>query len=85
MTATISTAAVLPTGVVLVMVMVVVVAPDIGIICQLVFYKGRNRSIGIAEYAAIQLDAGCCQRHLCAAADTAADQHIRIQRGENTG
>ena len=85
MTATISAAAVLPTGVVLAMVMVVMVAPDIGIIFQLAFDKGSNRSIGVAGYAAIQLDTGCCQRHLCTPADTATDQHIHVQCGKDTG
>ena len=85
MAATISTAAVLPTGVILTMVMVVMVALHIGIICQLAFDKGRNCSIGIAGYATIQLDAGCCQCHLRAAANTTADQHIRIQCGKDTG
>ena len=85
MTATISAAAVLPTGVVLAMVMVVMVALYIGIIFQLAFDKGSNRSIGVAGYAAIQLDAGCCQRHLRATANTTADQYIRIQRGKDTG
>ena len=85
MTATISAAAVLPTGMVFTMVMVVVVAPDIGIIFQLAFDKGSNRSIGVAGYAAIQLDTGCCQRHLRATADTATDQDIHVQCGKDTG
>ena len=85
MIAAIATAAMLPTGMVFTMVMVVVVAPDIGIIFQLAFDNGSNRSIGVAGYATIQLDAGCCQRHLRATADTATDQHIRIQRGKDTG
>ena len=85
MIAAIFTAAMLPAGVVLAMVMVVVVAPDIGIIFQLAFYKGSNRSIGVAGYATIQLDAGCCKRHLRATANTTADQYIRIQRGKDTG
>ena len=85
MTATISAAAVLPTGMVFTMVMVVVVAPDIGIIFQLAFDKGSNRSIGVTGYATIQLDAGCCKRHLRATANTTADQYIRIQRGKDTG
>ena len=85
MTATISAAAVLPTGVVLAMVMVVMVALYIGIIRQLALDESCNRGIGIARYAAIQLDTGCCQRHLRATANTTADQYIRIQRGKDTG
>ena len=85
MTATISAAAVLPTGVVLAMVMVVMVALYIGIIRQLALDESCNRGIGIAGYAAIQLDTGCCQRHLCTPADTATDQHIHVQCGKDAG
>ena len=75
----------LPTGMVFIMVMVVVVALYIGIIFQLAFDKGSNRSIGVAGYATVQLDAGCCKRHLRATANTTADQYIRIQCGKDTG
>ena len=53
MIAAIATAAMLPTGVILTMVMVVMVALHIGIICQLAFDKGRNCNIGIAGYTTI--------------------------------
>ena len=84
MIAAIATAAMLPTGMVFTMVMVVVVAPDIGIIFQLALDESCNRGICIAGYAAIQLDTGCCQRHLCTPADTATDQHIHVQCGKDT-
>ena len=85
MIAAIAAAAMLPTGVVLTMVMVVMVALYIRIIRQLTLDESCNRSIGIAGYAAIQLDTGCCQRHLCTPADTATDQHIHVQCGKDTG
>jgi hypothetical protein len=51
--AAISTAAMLPTGMIFTMVMVVVVALHIGVICQFSFNKGRNCNIGVAGYATI--------------------------------
>ena len=53
MIAAISTAAMLPTGMIFTMVMVVVVALHIGVICQFAFNKGRNCNIGIAGYTTI--------------------------------
>ena len=56
--------------------MIVVVAVYIGVIAQIASQQRGDRRVGIAADTAVELDAGLRQRHLCAAADAAADQRI---------
>ena len=67
------------------MVMVMMVALDIGIEFQLSFQECCYCCICVARHATIQLNACLGQCHLCATADTAADQYICIQCAENPG
>ena len=60
------------------MVMVVMVAAEIGIPIQLAGQEGSHSVVRIAGYTAEQLNSGCCQCHLSAAADSTADQNIRM-------
>ena len=80
----IAAAAVIAAGVAFT-VMVMVVALNIGIEAKitgkLIFHCG----VCIAPNTAVELDTSLLEGHLCAAADTAADQHICIQAGQNTG
>ena len=66
-------------------VMIVVVALNIGIVAkitgQVIFYS----CVCVAPNTAVELDTSLLEGHLGAAADTAADQHICIQTGQNTG
>ena len=55
----------------------------IGIISQVSFCQCLGSFISTAGHAAIELDSCRCQRHLCAAANSAADQCIHIQRSEH--
>lgn len=66
------------------MIVVMMVAPYVGIISQLTLEQGFNSGIGTAGYATKKLHTGSCQRHLGAAADSAADQHIGFQGSQNT-
>ena len=84
MTAAMAAAAVIAAVVTLTVVVVMMVAADIGIEGQLTCQKSFYSGICIAGYAAKKLDACCCQRHLRAAADSAADEHIRIQSAQYT-
>ena len=62
--------------------MVMMVAADVGIESQLTCKQSFHSGICTAGYTAEKLNACCCQRHLRAAADSAADEHIRIQCGQ---
>ena len=68
-----------------VMVMTMVIALDIGIVYQLTGNQSFHGCVRAAGYAAEQANAGCCQCHLRAAADAAADESICFQRGQHTG
>ena len=67
------------------MMMVMMIAPHIGVIVQLAFNVSRNCRIRIAGNSAVQLNSGCRQCHLRTAANAAADQHICVQCRKNTG
>ena len=56
--------------------MVMMIAADIGIVAKITCQQIDDRCIRITAATAVEGDAGFCQRHLGAAADTAADQHI---------
>ena len=78
-------AAVIAAGVVLAVMVVVVIAAHIGIVQQLALDQCLHGCVGLAAAAAEEADAGLCQRHLCAAADTAADQHIGMDSLQHAG
>ena len=77
-------AAVIAAGMALAMVMVVMIALDIGIECQLAGNERFHCCVRIAGNAAVQLDARRSQCHLRTTADAAADQNICIQSGQDT-
>ena len=78
----IAAAAVVTAGVTLAM-MVVVIALHIGIKAKCASQQVGNCCICITAAAAVQCDACLCQCHLCAAANTAADQHICMQGAQH--
>ena len=57
----------------------------IRIIVKLAGNKSFHRSICIAGNTAKETNTCCCQCHLGATTNTAADQHIRVQCSQNTG
>ena len=85
MTAVVTAATVVSTGVAFAMMMVMVVAADIGIIDQLTLYQRFRSRVRAAADTAEKLNTGCIQRHPGAAAYAAADQNIHSQRLQNTG
>ena len=78
-------AAMLPAGVFRSMGMIVVPTAHIGIKVQLSFEQSLYRTVSLAGYAAVQLDARRRQGRLGAAANPAANQSVRFQRGEYAG
>ena len=79
----VAAAAVIAAGVTFTMVMVMMVALDIGVKAEITGQVIGNRCVGITGTAAVELDAGLCQCHLGAAADAAADQNICIQAAQH--
>lgn len=57
----------------------------IGIISQISFCQCLGSFISTAGHAAIELDSRSSQRHLCAAANTSADQRIHVQCSKHAG
>ena len=57
----------------------VVIAPDTGVIGQLVCQEICHLVIGIAGDTAVEPDSGLGQGSLGTAADTATDQHLRLE------
>ena len=74
--------AVFTASVLLAVMMVMVVAFGIGIISKVPCNKALYRLVCISIDTAIELNACLGKCHLCAAADTAADQHICIELGK---
>ena len=72
-------------SVVLAVMMVMVVAFGIGIISKVSCNKALYRLVRISADAAIERNACLGKRHLCAAANAAADQHIDINPGKKAG
>ena len=66
-------AAVASAGVIAVVMVAVVAALNVGVEQQLSCEIGFYRRVGFAAYAAEEADASHGKRHLCAAADAAAD------------
>lgn len=62
--------------------MIVVLTMHIGIESKIAGNKSIYRFIGIAFDAAVELYSVFCQRHLCAAANTAANKYISFYSGE---
>jgi len=78
-------AAVIAAGVAFAVVMVMMVALNIGIKAQITCQEVCDRCVGIAAAATVKLNTCLSQGHLCTAADAAADQNICIQCAQNTG
>ena len=72
------------TAIMMVMVLSVVVALYMGIEIQLSCQECFHSRVRIAGNTAIQLNVSRCQGHLGAAANTTADQNLRVQRVQNT-
>lgn len=72
----VAAAAMIAAGMAAGMFMIVVAAVHIGVEFQLAFDQGQNGVIAIADAAAVELDAHALERHLCAAANAAADHSI---------
>lgn len=72
-------------AVVLAMAVIVVVAVDVRIIGKLSSQEGLYRRVGLAADAAIELNARLGQRHLGAAADAAAQEHLHLGVGQKSG
>ena len=73
-------AAMITAGMFFTVVMLVMIAPGIGVKIQLTCQERCYRLVRVAGNTAVQSDARLGQRHLRAAANAAADQHIRAQR-----
>ena len=80
----VAAAAVIAAGVTFTMVMVVMVALDIGVEAEITGQVIGNRCVGITGTAAVELNTGLCQCHLGTAADAAADQNICVQTAQHT-
>ena len=76
---------VIATSVAVTMVVIMVIAPDIGIESQFAGNQSLRCRVSTAADTAKELDACCCQGHLGATTDATADQHICIQIFQNAG
>ena len=77
-------ATVIPAGMRLVAVLVIVmIAMHVGLEVQISRKERSDRLVRIAADAAVQLDSAVCKRHLRASADSAANQHIRLDCRQN--
>ena len=80
----IAAAAVVTAAVTFAVMMVVVIALDIGVEAECACQQVSNSCVCIAAAAAVKSNTCLGQCHLCAAADTAADQHICMQGAQHT-
>ena len=62
---------------------VVVIAFDVGIIAKITFHKSLNRFVAISADTAKELDTCIGKRHLCATADASANQYVYAERRQN--
>lgn len=85
MSAAVAAAAAASAGVAFAVMMVMMIAPDIGIKSQIAGEKCFHRSVRIAGNTAEEPDSGGSQCHLSTAANAAADENICIQSGQYTG
>jgi len=81
----VAAAAVIAAGVAFAVVMVMMVALNIGIKAQITCQEVCDRCVGIAAAATVKLNTCLSQGHLCTATDAATDQNICIQCAQNTG
>lgn len=65
-------------------VLTMVIAFNSGVVVQIACQQSLYSCVCAAAYATIQLNACSSQRHLRPAADTAANQNVCLQRGQNT-
>ena len=83
-TSVVAAAAVIAAGMAFAVVMVMMVALNVGIKAQIASQEVCDRCIGVTAAAAVKLNTGLGQSHLGAATDTAADQNICIECAQNT-
>lgn len=69
----------------LMVVLTVMVAADIGIEVQFALNQRLSSCVRVSGNAAVEFDARSSQRRLCTGTDTAADQRIHTQRRKHTG
>jgi len=79
----VAAAAVAAAAAFMVVMLTMVVALDVGIVHQISGNQGLHCAICVAGNAAKQPDSRCCQSHLGAAANAAANQNIGIQCCQN--
>ena len=65
-------------------VMIVVIAADIGVEAQRACKQVFHRGVSVTTATAVQGDTCLLECHLGTTTDTAADQHIRLEPGQNT-
>jgi hypothetical protein len=85
MSAIVAAAAVIAAAMTLTMMVIMVIAPDIGIEFQLAVHKCLGSSVRAAGHTAVQPDTGSGQGHPGTAANAAANQNIRLQGSQHTG
>ena len=84
MAAVVAAASMVAAGMALAVVMVMVIAADIGIVSQLPCQECLHRFVRITGNAAVNLNAGACQSHLRATADAAANQDLRAHAAQQS-
>lgn len=82
MAAAVTSAAVIAAGMTFAMMMVVMIAADIGIVCQLSGQESLHRIVSVTGDTAKKLNARVGQRHLRATADAAANQDLRAHAAQ---
>jgi len=83
-TAGMAAAAVVAAGMAFAVLVVMVAAAHVGVEVQLVGQQGLYSLVCLTGNAAVQTDVGGSQRHLCTAADAAADQNVGVQSVQHT-
>ena len=58
------------------MLVIVLVALDIGVMAEIVFKKRLDCHVTRAAYTAVELDARLCKSHLCSTANASADKDV---------
>ena len=80
----VAAAAVITAGMAFAVMMVMMVALNVGIKAQIASQEVCDRCIGVTAAATVKLNAGLGQSHLSTATDTAADQNICIECAKHT-
>ena len=81
---TVSTAMVVSTVMTFTM-MVMMIAPDIGIKAEIACQQIQNCGVSVAAAATVEGNAGLCQCHLGTTANTTANQHIHTLLFQKAG